>query len=70
MMPLLWNSEFGIRKPPTAANAIQVSRKGGDHEELAGDGASPRAERVSNSDFPSAHRQCALEAENQATQKS
>jgi len=45
------NSEFGIRKPPTAAQAIQVSPEGGDHEELAGDGASRRPEGASNSEF-------------------
>ena len=37
-----------IRKPPAAALAIQVSPEGGDHEEPAGDGASPHAERASN----------------------
>ena len=51
-----YSFEFGFRKPPTAANAIQVSPEGGDHEELAGDGASPRVERVSNSECRQATR--------------
>ena len=38
-----------IRKPPTAAQAIQVSPEGGDHEELADDGVSRRPLDASNS---------------------